>query len=129
MWLLSQTQRQSAGVSAKIAALRQLYKGCKIIVGRDKLDKTKGVLPKVGPFLDLFLARQTLSTLILRDQFQAFERLLQDYPQWVGRTVLIQVTAPSASDNPELATKVSEMVDHINVSQTVLEPDNDGQYD
>ena len=34
-------------VSPKIAALRQLYKGKKIIVGRDKLDSTKGVLPKV----------------------------------------------------------------------------------
>jgi hypothetical protein len=42
-----QLDRHTPGVEVKIAALRQLYKGCKIIVGRDKLDKTKGVLPKV----------------------------------------------------------------------------------
>jgi hypothetical protein len=33
---------------------------------------------------------------------------------------MIQVTSPSASDNPELATKVSELVDHINVSPKIL---------
>jgi trehalose 6-phosphate synthase/phosphatase len=38
----------SAAVQPKIEALRQLYKGKKIIVGRDKLDWTKGVLPKVS---------------------------------------------------------------------------------
>jgi trehalose-6-phosphate synthase len=39
------------GVPAKVAALQQLYKGKKIIVGRDKLDWTKGVLPKVSYLL------------------------------------------------------------------------------
>lgn len=37
----------SPGVAPKIEALRRLYAGKKIIVGRDKLDPTKGVLPKV----------------------------------------------------------------------------------
>ena len=37
----------SPGVGPKIEALRRLYDGKKIIVGRDKLDPTKGVLPKV----------------------------------------------------------------------------------
>lgn len=41
-------ERRSEGVLPKIDALRQLYKGKKIIVGRDKLDSTKGVLPKVS---------------------------------------------------------------------------------
>jgi trehalose 6-phosphate synthase/phosphatase len=49
--------RKNPGVELKIAALRRLYAGKKIIVGRDKLDPTKGVLPKVSfPFL-LFLAK------------------------------------------------------------------------
>lgn len=39
---------QSLAVQPKIEALRQLYRGKKIIVGRDKLDWTKGVLPKVS---------------------------------------------------------------------------------
>lgn len=42
---------QKPTIPPKIDALRQLYKGKKIIVGRDKLDWTKGVLPKVR-FLD-----------------------------------------------------------------------------
>lgn len=80
------------GVTPKIAALRELYKGKKIIIGRDKLDPTKGVLPKL----------------------QAFERFLVEYPEWVGRVVLIQVTSPSQHDSATLATKVSEIVDSIN---------------
>jgi trehalose 6-phosphate synthase/phosphatase len=42
--------RQSSGVGPKIEALRKMYAGKKIIVGRDKLDPTKGVLPKVRRF-------------------------------------------------------------------------------
>lgn len=42
-----EAERQAEAVQPKIEALRQLYKGKKIIVGRDKLDSTKGVLPKV----------------------------------------------------------------------------------
>lgn len=36
------------GVKPKMEALKKLYEGKKIIVGRDKLDPTKGVLPKVS---------------------------------------------------------------------------------
>ena len=89
---------QEPGVAPKIKALRQLYLGKKIIIGRDKLDPTKGVLPKL----------------------QAFERFLELYPQWRGKVVLIQVTSPSPNDSHTLATKVSEMVDHINVSLYTL---------
>ena len=35
------------GIIPKIEALRNLYEGKKIIVGRDKLDVVKGVLHKV----------------------------------------------------------------------------------
>ncbi|KAK4054618.1 hypothetical protein OIO90_003430 [Microbotryomycetes sp. JL221] len=84
--------RNVPGVPSKVEALRRLYAGKKIIVGRDKLDPTKGVLPKL----------------------RAFERFLHDYPEWVGKVALIQVTSPSPGDSPVLATKVSELVDHIN---------------
>ena len=43
--------RTKPGVKPKIAALRELYKDKKIIIGRDKLDPTKGVMPKVKPAL------------------------------------------------------------------------------
>ncbi|EMD35685.1 glycosyltransferase family 20 protein [Gelatoporia subvermispora B] len=80
------------GIQAKLEALRALYEGKKIIVGRDKLDVVKGVVQKL----------------------RAFEKLLQDYPQWIGNVVLIQVTSPALSDSPKLERQVSEIVAHIN---------------
>ncbi|GAA6034504.1 hypothetical protein JCM8097_005362 [Rhodosporidiobolus ruineniae] len=91
--------RQSPGVLPKIEALRKIYAGKKIIVGRDKLDPTKGVLPKL----------------------RAFERFLHDYPEWANKVVLMQVTSPSPGDSPALATKVSELVDQINGTYGSLE--------
>lgn len=85
-------ERKSPAVPLKIEALRQLYKGKKIIVGRDKMDSTKGVLPKL----------------------EAFEALLSQYPEYVGNVVLIQVTTPTANDSPLVARKISRLVDHIN---------------
>ncbi|THH17688.1 hypothetical protein EUX98_g9080, partial [Antrodiella citrinella] len=80
------------GIQPKLEALRALYEGKKIIVGRDKLDVVKGVVQKL----------------------RAFEKLLQDYPQWIGKVVLIQVTSPALSDSPKLERHVSELVAHIN---------------
>lgn len=80
------------GIKPKLEALRTLYEGKKIIVGRDKLDVVKGVLQKL----------------------RAFEKLLADYPQWVGNVVMIQVTSPALSDSPKLERQVSELVAHIN---------------
>jgi trehalose-6-phosphate synthase len=39
------------GIQPKLEALRTLYEGKKIIVGRDKLDVVKGVFQKVHLFL------------------------------------------------------------------------------
>jgi trehalose-6-phosphate synthase len=80
------------GIKPKFDALKTLYQGKKIIVGRDKLDVVKGVLQKL----------------------RAFEKMLQMYPEWVGRVVMIQVTSPSISDSPKLERQVSELVAHIN---------------
>ncbi|KAF9234444.1 trehalose 6-phosphate phosphatase [Melanogaster broomeanus] len=80
------------GIQPKLEALRALYADKKIIVGRDKLDVVKGVLHKL----------------------RAFEKLLQDYPEWQGHVVLIQVTSPALSDSPKLERQVSELVAHIN---------------
>lgn len=54
--------RQRPGIQPKLQSLRALYQGKKIIVGRDKLDAVKGVVQKL----------------------RAFEKLLQDYPEWIG---------------------------------------------
>jgi trehalose 6-phosphate synthase/phosphatase len=80
------------GIQPKLEALRALYADKKIIIGRDKLDVVKGVLQKL----------------------RAFEKLLQDYPEWQGHVVLIQVTSPALSDSPKLERQVSELVAHIN---------------
>ncbi|KAG6808923.1 hypothetical protein H0H92_002351, partial [Tricholoma furcatifolium] len=80
------------GIQPKLEALRTLYEGKKIIVGRDKLDVVKGVLQKL----------------------RAFEKLLQDYPEWRGNVVMIQVTSPALTDSPKLERVVSELVAHIN---------------
>lgn len=53
-------------------------------------------------------------TFILLHQLRAFERLLQDYPEWVGNVVFIQVTTPALSDSPKLEHQISELVAHIN---------------
>jgi trehalose-6-phosphate synthase len=47
-------------------------------------------------------------------QLCAFEKLFQDYPEWIGNVVLIQVTSPSLTDSPKLERQVSELVSHIN---------------
>ncbi|KAL5641217.1 hypothetical protein ACGC1H_001635 [Rhizoctonia solani] len=83
---------QRPGIQPKLQSLRALYQGKKIIVGRDKLDAVKGVVQKL----------------------RAFEKLLQDYPEWIGNAVLIQVTSPALTDSPKLERQVSELVAHIN---------------
>ncbi|KAG0140060.1 hypothetical protein CROQUDRAFT_665689 [Cronartium quercuum f. sp. fusiforme G11] len=93
-----ESDRKMPGVKPKMEALKKLYEGKKIIVGRDKLDPTKGVLPKL----------------------RAFEELLKRFPQWRNQVVLIQVTSPSPTDSPQLATKISELVDHINATYGTL---------
>ncbi|KAF7316467.1 Trehalose-6-phosphate phosphatase [Mycena indigotica] len=80
------------GITPKLEALRALYEGKKIIVGRDKLDVVKGVLQKL----------------------LAFQKFLQTYPQWVGNVVFIQVTSPALTDSPKLERQVSELVANIN---------------
>lgn len=91
--------RDRAGVEPKAQALRSLYKGKKIIVGREKLDVAKGVYNKL----------------------QAFEKFLQVYPEWRGKVVLIQVTTPALSEQPNLETKVAELVSHINGAYGTLD--------
>ena len=82
----------SEGVLPKIEAIREMYRGKKILVGRDKLDVVRGVVQKL----------------------QAFHKFLAEYPEWRNKVVLIQVTAPALNDSPKLERQVSELVSHIN---------------
>lgn len=98
-------------------ALSRLYDGRKIIVGRDKLDPTKGVLPKVGTAPDATAPIADRSS----SQLRAFEEFLRRFPEWRGKVVLVQVTTPSPTDSVHLAAKISELVDHINATYGSLQ--------
>ncbi|KAI9787634.1 MAG: threalose-6-phosphate phosphatase [Geoglossum umbratile] len=84
-------------IEEKMAAIRELYAGKKIIVGRDRLDSMRGVAQKL----------------------MAFEMFLEEFPEWRDKVVLIQVTSPGSlgdeTDHPEKTqNKVSELVARIN---------------
>lgn len=90
----------SESVEKNYVALKKMYEGKKIIVGRDRLDSIRGVDKKL----------------------LAFERFLEQYPEWREKVVLIQVTSPtsvivSADVNvadSKLASRVNELVTSIN---------------
>jgi trehalose 6-phosphate synthase/phosphatase len=84
-------------VNEKYEALKRMYAGKKIIVGRDRLDSVRGVSQKL----------------------RAFERFLENYPEWRDKVVLIQVTSPTnieEKEDPEnkTASSVNELVMKIN---------------
>jgi trehalose 6-phosphate synthase/phosphatase len=85
-------------INDQVKALRRLYEGKKIIVGRDRLDSVRGVAQKL----------------------MAFERFLEKYPEMREKVVLLQVTSPTSIEeekgdsNNKIANKVSELVAKIN---------------
>ncbi|KAH8593901.1 glycosyltransferase family 20-domain-containing protein [Bisporella sp. PMI_857] len=87
-----------AQVDQQVIALKQMYEGKAIIVGRDRLDSVRGVAQKL----------------------MAFERFLDQFPEWRGKVVLIQVTSPTSVEEEKedsgnkIANKVSELVAKIN---------------
>lgn len=91
--------------SEKYKALRKMYEGKKIIVGRDRLGSVRGVVQKL----------------------MAYERFLELYPEWRGNVVLVQVTSPTTiseeKDDAEskIATKVNQLVMRINGTHGNLE--------
>jgi len=88
----------SDSVNKKYDALKKLYAGKKLIVGRDRLDSVRGVAQKL----------------------MAFERFLENYPEWREKVVMIQVTSPTNmeedSKDPEnkISSRVNELVMKIN---------------
>ncbi|KAF2862279.1 glycosyltransferase family 20 protein [Piedraia hortae CBS 480.64] len=87
----------SAEVDRRAKALRELYAGKKIIVGRDRLDAVRGVAQKL----------------------QAFERFLEKYPDWHDKVVLVQVTSLTSiedRDDPsdQTANRINDLVARIN---------------
>ncbi|UNI16558.1 hypothetical protein JDV02_002984 [Purpureocillium takamizusanense] len=101
-----ETAAWADSVERKLAALKKMYAGKKIIVGRDRLDSARGVAQKL----------------------QAFERFLEMFPEWREKVVLIQVTSPTSADaaaaaaadpddaetDAKLSSRVNELVMKIN---------------
>lgn len=85
-------------VEESMKALRKVYGGKKIIVGRDRLDTVRGVSQKL----------------------QAFEVFLDRYPEWREKVVLIQVTSPTSvqeekeDSGHKIEHKISSLVSRIN---------------
>lgn len=84
-------------IDEKIEGIKKLYAGKKIIVGRDRLDSVRGVKQKL----------------------QAFERFLEQYPEWHDKVVLIQITSPSLTNTEPDAesktlNKISDLAAKIN---------------
>ncbi|RIA80605.1 glycosyltransferase family 20 protein [Glomus cerebriforme] len=94
-----EAQRKHPDVAPKMATIKEMYTDKKIIVGRDKLDSVKGVIQKL----------------------HSFEKFLEEYPEWRGKVVLIQVTSPAQSESQKLELKVSELIAHINGTYGSLE--------
>ncbi|KAI5793704.1 glycosyltransferase family 20-domain-containing protein [Peziza echinospora] len=87
------------GIEEKMKAIKEMYAGKKIIVGRDRLDSVRGVIQKL----------------------RAFEAFLFMYEEWREKVVLIQVTSPAISESKGIEHKVNELVGHINGTYGSLE--------
>ncbi|KAF2070095.1 hypothetical protein CYY_008590 [Polysphondylium violaceum] len=86
---------QTPKVQSRIKELSKSFEGMKVVIGIDRLDYIKGLPQKL----------------------QAIEKLFQNYPEWKGKFVLIQVAVPSRQDVDEyqkLKKEVEELVGRIN---------------
>lgn len=86
---------QSDAVADELARIKTKLAEEQVVLGVDRLDYIKGI--------DL--------------KFQAFERLLETYPEMRGRVQLVQIAVPSRTDVPEyqaLKSRLDEMVGSIN---------------
>ncbi|KAG7673541.1 hypothetical protein KSW81_006745 [Nannochloris sp. 'desiccata'] len=90
---------ESPEVRANVAQLLNRYAGRKVMLGVDRLDMIKGIPQKL----------------------LAFEKFLEENPEWRDKVLLVQIAVPSRTDVPEyqrLRSMVHEVVGRIN-----------GQYD
>lgn len=92
-WL--QTQKSVSDCRASVRQLNDFPRDRLLGIGVDRLDYTKGIL----------------------ERFRAVERLLELYPEWIGRFTFVQIAAPSRSSIEEYQhfdAKVRELATKIN---------------
>ncbi|CAI7915620.1 unnamed protein product, partial [Closterium sp. NIES-53] len=86
---------ESNVVKTHIAELRARFSGRKVMLGVDRLDMIKGIPQKLI----------------------AFEKFLEEHPDWRDKVLLVQIAVPSRTDVPEyqkLTSLVHEIVGRIN---------------
>ncbi|HEX7774292.1 MAG TPA: bifunctional alpha,alpha-trehalose-phosphate synthase (UDP-forming)/trehalose-phosphatase [Pyrinomonadaceae bacterium] len=86
---------KGAGTRKQLTELKQRFGYRKILLGVDRLDYTKGI----------------------PERLRAYRKFLQDYPEWRGKVVLIQVAVPSRERVPRytrLRREVDELIGEIN---------------
>lgn len=86
---------KNEGTRNKLAELKRRFSYCKIILGVDRLDYTKGI----------------------PERLRAYRKFLRDSPEWRGKVVLIQVAVPSREQVPKygrLRKEVDELIGQIN---------------
>uniref|UniRef100_A0ACD5TF08 Uncharacterized protein n=1 Tax=Avena sativa TaxID=4498 RepID=A0ACD5TF08_AVESA len=82
-------------VKRHISELTQRFAGRKVMLGVDRLDMIKGIPQKI----------------------LAFEKFLEENPEWNDKVVLLQIAVPTRTDVPEyqkLTSQVHEIVGRIN---------------
>ncbi|KAF8718268.1 hypothetical protein AX14_011953 [Amanita brunnescens Koide BX004] len=90
-------KKKNSEVREWVKVLKQRYAGMKMIVGRDKLDEVQGV----------------------RHKILAFERFLDQHPEYQEKVVLIQVALQTTETN-ELHGGVAEIVSRVNSRYSTL---------
>lgn len=86
---------KAAGTRKQLVELKQRFGFCKILLGVDRLDYTKGI----------------------PERLRAYRKFLHDYPEWREKVVLIQVAVPSRERVPRytrLRREVDELIGEIN---------------
>jgi trehalose 6-phosphate synthase/phosphatase len=93
---------QSEGVKEQITSLQKMFVDTKIILSIDRLDYSKGILQRL----------------------EAFERLLQNNPDYMGKIVLYMIVVPSRDNVPqyrELRDEIDKVVGSINARYRTME--------
>ena len=88
---------RNAGRSAMVALVKESLSDNKLVLGVDRLDYTKGI----------------------PDRIKAFERFLEDYPDWRGKVTFLQITPKSRSDVKEygeIESEVTGLIGRVNGS-------------
>ncbi len=86
---------RSAGRTPMLDLIRESLGGSRLVLGVDRLDYSKGI----------------------PDRIEAFERLLENYPEWRGKATLLQITPKSRSEVKtygDIEAEVTGLVGKVN---------------